>query len=120
MTSHSSLTADRPMYVIINDIDAPEPRMVCQWVPNIGYCYLDRSRGKPSHDGMHGSEATPVEAFGFAHIENHDGTVSFFRTTRPVTSAYRDGQPRRWQHRADAFEFRRLSLGAVQQKEPTS
>ena len=46
---------DRPKYVIVNEYDAPEPRMVCQWVPGVGYCYMDRTHGKSRYDGMTGS-----------------------------------------------------------------
>ena len=100
-------------YAIINDCDAPRPEMVCQWVAGVGYCYLDRRGTKPDHDGMTGAEATPVEAFGFVWAENPDGTVSFYRSERPATATYRDGVPRRWQSRAEAFEHRRLATGAV-------
>ena len=102
----------RPRYVIIDDIDAPEPRMVCQWVPGIGYCYLDRKRNKPAHDGMSGIRATPIEDFGWTWAEDEDGGswVRFYRTERPVTATYPDGVLRRWQHPADYFEFKRLSL----------
>lgn len=101
-------------YVIINDTDAPEPRMVCQRVPGVGYCYLDRSRGKPDFDGMQGAEATPVEAFGFVWADNSDGAVTFYRVDRPITATYRDGEPRCWQHAADSFEFRKLNPIAEQ------
>ena len=99
-----------PPYVILNDIDAPEPRMVCQWVPGIGYCYLDRTRGKPRHDGMSGTEATPLDVFGWTWAEDEDGGswVRFYRTDRPSTAIYPDGVPRRWQHESDYFEFKRL------------
>lgn len=104
-------------YAIINDCDAPRPEMVCQWVPGVGYCYLDRRGTKPDHDGMKGAEATPVEAFGLVWAENPDGTVSFYRSERPATATYRDGVPRRWQHRDDSFEHRQLKVGAVQARE---
>ncbi len=97
-------------YVIINEIDAPEPRMVCQWVPRIGYCYLDRRDGKHRHDGMRGDEATPIEAFGFVWTDNPDGSVSFYMSDKPVTATYRDGEPRRWQSRVQSFERRRLRV----------
>jgi len=105
--------ADRARYVIINDIDAPEPNMVCQWVPGIGYCYLDRRNGKPRHDGMRGAEATPIEAFGFEWAEDRDGMVRFYQAERPVTATYRDGEPRRWQSRTTFFEYRRIKAAAV-------
>ncbi len=99
----------RAKYVIINDFDAPEPKMVCQWVDGIGYCYLDRQGTKSSHDGMKGVEATSVGEFGFDYTENPDGTVSFYRSDRAVTATYRDGEPRRWQHGADQFKHRMLA-----------
>lgn len=108
-----TMTSAKPRYVIINDCDAPQPNMVCQWVENVGYCYLDRSSGKPQHDGMQGFEATPVEAFGFSWTEGGDGTVSFRRSTAPVTATYNDGEPRRWQHRSDGFKHHKLATGAV-------
>jgi hypothetical protein len=104
----------KPKYVIINDCDAPEPSMVCQWVSGIGYCYLDRSAGKPRFDGMHGTEATPVEAFGFVWTDNSDGTVSFYLSDRPVTATYRDARPRRWQSRVKSFEFQQLKAAAIE------
>ena len=85
--------------------------MVCQWVPGVGYCYLNRSGTKPSHDGMLGREATPIEAFGFVWTDNSDGTVSFYLADDPplpVTATYRDGTPRRWQSRAASFEFKQI------------
>lgn len=109
----------RAKYVIINDVDAPEPAMVCQWVPSIGYCYLDRRHPKPRHDGMRGLEATPIEAFGFLWVENSDGTVSFYQSDLPVTATYQDGEPRRWQSRATSFEHKVLRRAAIQTGETT-
>lgn len=103
----------RPKYVIINDTDAPEPRMVCQWVPGIGYCYLDRRDHKSDYDGMRGTEATPVEQFGFAWTDNPDGSVSFYLSDKPATATYQDGEPRHWQSGTTRFEYRRLVV-AVQ------
>jgi len=93
-----------PRYVIINDCDKPEPNMVCQWVPGIGYCYLDRRSTKPEHDGMAGEQATSIEAFGFVWTDNSDGTVSFYKTDKPVTAVYSDGKPRSWQSSTTSFE----------------
>ena len=104
-------TSNFPKYVIINDTDAPQPNMVCQWVAGTGYCYLDRRDGKERFDGMAGSRATPVEAFGWAIAEDEDvgSWVRFYRSDRPSTATYSDGEPRRWQHRANYFEYKRLS-----------
>lgn len=109
-------TTNKAPYVIINDCDLPSPNLVAQWVPGVGYCYLDRRGTKPDHDGMQGLRCTPVEAFGFVWTDNPDGTVSFYRSERPVTATYRDGRPRRWQHDADSFEFRRLVPAARARK----
>lgn len=90
--------------------------MVCQWVPGVGYCYLDRRHNKPDFDGMNGAEATPMEAFGFVCRDDPDGTVSFFLSGDPATATYHDGKPRRWQSHSTAFQRRRLTLGVVKQK----
>ena len=109
-------TTIRHRYVIINETDAPEPAMVCQWVPGCGYCYLDRKPPKPAYDGMQGDEATPLEAFGFVCRDGPDGTVRFFLSGEVATATYRDGKPRRWQSHATAFHRRRLTLGVVKMK----
>jgi hypothetical protein len=101
----------RSKYVIINDIDQPCPNMVCQWVPHIGYCYLNR--GHARFDGMRGHESTDVREFGFSWAENRDGTVSFYRNELEPTATYRDGEPRPWQSRMQSFEWRVLSKGVV-------
>lgn len=101
----------RPRFVIINDTDAPEPRNVCQWVPARGYCYLDRSRGKPEFDGMKGGSATAIEAFGFTWSEGA-GRVRFCRDGATRTAAYQDGQPRDWQSEFEMFDFPLLEQGA--------
>lgn len=101
-----------PRFVIVDEADAPEPRMVCEWVPRVGYCYLDRRRGKADLDGMTGREATPIEAFGFEWAETDGGTVTFHRTTRPVTATYRDGGRRRWQSEIEQFEYPTLKPAA--------
>lgn len=44
------MTSPRTRYVVMNDIDAPTPYMVCQWVDGIGYCYMDRRFHKSDHD----------------------------------------------------------------------
>lgn len=106
-------TAAKTRYVIINGTDAPEPRMVCQWVPDIGYCYMDRRNNKADFDGMLGHEATSIEAFGFSVAEDADGISRFYQSDRPVTATYRDGEPRRWQSHQTFFEWRRLKAAAT-------
>lgn len=109
-------TTNPALYAIINDCDCPEPRMVCQWVTGVGYCYLERKFNKPGFDGMNGSEATSMQEFGFDWTENSNGTVSFSRSERAVTALYRDGEPRRWQHQADQFDFPYLTRTMVSKK----
>lgn len=103
-----------PKFAIINYTDAPQPDMVCQFMPGIGYCYLDRK--KASYDGMISADVTSVDEFGFVWTINRDGTVSFYRSS-PSFATYHDGKPRQWQGTDDSFEFRRLVLkkGKVQQ-----
>lgn len=94
-------------YVIINDCDVPQPDMVCQWVPGVGYCYLDRSGNKPSFDGMKGDEATPINMFGILVHEAKDRTISF-KATGKSFARYLDGRPRRWQSSEPAFTHKML------------
>ena len=98
---------DRPKYVIVNEYDAPEPRMVCQWVPGVGYCYMDRTHGKSRYDGMTGSYIAPVFDFGFDIMENTGGLVSFHKA-RPSVALYLDGEPRRWQSSIHSFSRQML------------
>lgn len=107
---------EQPRYAIINDVDAPQPDMVVQFVRGRGYCYLDRTKAR--FDGMHGEEATDIRAFGFSWAENPDGTVSFYRNDVEPTATYRDGEPRQWQSRQrhkdfQSFEWRVLKLKDV-------
>ena len=114
MTEHEASTSDNqalPKYVIINEFDAPAPQMVCQWVPNVGYCYLDRSKAR--FDGMDGRRATDIGAFGFSWVEYGKGMVRFSQT-RPVTATYEDGAPRRWQSPEREFKYSRVTVGVVQ------
>lgn len=105
-----------PKYVIINDFDAPQPNMVCQWVEGVGYCYLDRTRLKPRYDGMVGTEASEVGAFGFCWEEKADGIVAFHRTDLGSVAVYRDGEYRRWCDSRDEFDHRQLTRADVKAK----
>lgn len=82
--------------------------MVCQWVPGVGYCYLDRTGNKPSFDGMKGEEATPINTFGILVHEAKDGIITF-QVTGKSFARYPDGQPRRWQSSAPQFTHQRLT-----------
>jgi hypothetical protein len=110
-------------YVIINDTDRPEPKMVCQFVQGVGYCYLDRNHRKSDFDGMGGADATSLREFGFVWTENSDGTVSFHLADHPplpVSAKYRDGSQRRWQSSAKSFEFRKLTPSSVRKRASAS
>lgn len=102
-----------PRYVIVSDCDQPAPNMICQWVPGIGYCYLDRTGSKPGHDGMNADGVTSVEQFGISWADNSDGTVSFFPSGKPVTATYHDGKARKWQSKATSFCREQIAPAAV-------
>lgn len=105
-----------PKFAIVNDIDAPQPSLVCQWVPGVGYCYLDRRAGKANHDGMHPTKPTPIEAFGF-NVTQDEGRVRFqLLDDLEVTATYADGRPRRWQSRVTSFSYALLTPGKVLRK----
>lgn len=104
----------KPRYAIINDIDAPEPRNVVQLVDRRGYCYLDGT--KRCYDGMTGTDATDVRAFGFSFAEDTDGMVRFYRNELVPTAKYRDGEPRAWQSLQHSFEWRILTPKNVGRK----
>ncbi len=109
------MSGEPPKYVIVSEADAPHPDMVCQWVPGVGYCYLDRTSNKTRHDGMAGTEATPVEAFSIDWVES-DRIVVFYKTDKPPTATYRDGLPRRWHSSFHLFVRRRLTAKDVKKK----
>ncbi len=106
----------KPRYAIINDCDAPQPRMVCQWVPGVGYCYMDRRENKADFDGMRGTEATKIEEFGFRWAEDPDGVTRFYLSGIPPTASYRDGESRKWQSSVVSFEWRTLKAGAIEKR----
>jgi hypothetical protein len=100
----------RYRYVILNDTDCPERKMVCQFVDGIGYCYLNRDPILARHDGMVSYRPTPMADFGFAVTDMPDGIVKFSQVSSPCAT-YEDGAPRRWQGRATEFEFDMLVKG---------
>lgn len=110
--------SERYKYVIMNDTDAPQPNMVCQWVEGVGYCYLDRTNNKPRHDGMRGSEATPVTTFGVGWVEGK-GMVQFY-VTHPSFARYPDGMPRRWQSDVREFSWPILTLHSFRRRRVAS
>lgn len=100
-----------PKYAIVNTVDAPTPEMVAQWIPGVGYCYLDRTGNKPSFDGMPADEATGINTFGITVFEHGDGPnkgkVDFLATGRSF-ARYHDGLPRLWQDSRHTFTHTRL------------
>lgn len=107
---------ERPRYVIINDIDAPQPNMVAQYVTGTGYCYLDRRNAR--FDGMRGHEAIDVRKFGFSWVEDTDGVVRFYRNELAPTATYSDGESRRWKASGDFFEWPMIKAKARVARSP--
>ncbi len=110
------LSDDRPTFVIIDDIDAPERANVCQLIEGVGYCYMVRDAKRMPFDGMSGVFATPLEHFGFS-IED-DGKIVQFTRTAAGCAKYDDGKPRRWQDRifTDYFELPMLMRAMVRKR----
>jgi len=79
--------------------------MVCEYVEDVGYCYMSRATEPhlKMYDGMQPSRPTALEDFGF-EIEISDKEARFLRT-RTWVATYEDGMPRQWQDHAYPFEF---------------
>lgn len=90
-------TPNPPRFAIMNTCDAPQRRMVCEWIPKVGYCYMRRSVEPhlKDFDGMMPSRPTAIESFGF--VSDVCGTEVVFRRVGPSTATYEDGTPRYWQ-----------------------
>lgn len=102
-----------PRFAIINTCDAPQRRMVCEYLDGVGYCYMARAMEPhlKMYDGMNPERPTSLEDFGFdIEISNNE---ALFRRTRTWVATYEDGMPRKWQDRVYPFEF---SLPLVDKK----
>lgn len=98
-------TIDPPRFAIINTADAPQRRMVCEWVPRVGYCYMVRM-DEPQmrfYDGMKPLHPTSLEDFGFEVTFN--GSDAVFTRIGDSTATYEDGKPRPWQDRTWDKQF---------------
>lgn len=89
--------AKPPRFAIINTTDQPSRRMLCEFIPGIGYCYMSRHEFPylKEYDGMGASRPTAIETFGFS-AEVGRAEVVFTRTGES-TATYEDGEHRSWQ-----------------------
>ena len=101
----SDLPTDRPRFAIMNTMDAPQRRMVCEWVPNVGYCYMMRHHEPhlKDFDGMNPPRPTSLEDFGF-RVDVLSIEAVFTRIA-DSTATYEDGKPRSWQDRCWTDQF---------------
>lgn len=94
-----------PRFAIINTCDAPCRRMVCQYVPKIGYCYNARSLEPhlKNYYGMEPGNPTSLEDFGFDILVV--GELAVFTRNRECIATYEDGKHRPWQDRNHDEQF---------------
>lgn len=105
-------------YVIINTIDAPKRRLVCEMVGG-KYYYMARAfdANLKHFDAMEAAHypPTPMQFFGFSVIEREFQTD--FVRVEPINTSraqYSDGQQRTWQDRDFGWEIgNRFSLPRV-------
>lgn len=98
---------ETPRFAIINTCDAPQRRMVCEYIKGVGYCYMSRETNThlKFYDGMTASRPTAMEKFGFmVEYDNHVREVKFTRIATS-TATYEDGKPRDWQDRNFPYCF---------------
>ncbi len=86
-----------PRFAIMNTCDAPQRRMVCEWVPRVGYCYMMRNMEPHMkvYDGMKPPKPTAIQDFGF-DVDIMNGEA-IFQSFRPSSATYEDGKMRDWQ-----------------------
>lgn len=91
------MTDTFPKYAIVNHCDRPCLRLVAQWVPDVGYCYMAQSYFPElkQYNGMRHPKPTDVRDFGFEIIEGSNGAM--FRKTGQTTARYDNGDWREWQ-----------------------
>ncbi len=93
-----------PVLGIIDDCDAPEPRMmaVVMWSGRIGgykWEYVDRrqqARYEKGRSRTWPEKFTPLKSFGVLALFRSDGALRFERFG-PSQATYPDGKPRDWQ-----------------------
>ncbi len=103
----------QPRFAIMNTTDAPQRRMICEWIPRVGYCYMMRMHEPhlKDFDGMKPLRPTDVREFGFK-VDFAAGEAHFTRIGMS-TATYEDGRPREWQDRQWGDRF---SLPLVNRK----
>lgn len=93
-----------PVLGIIDDCDAPEPRMVVvvMWSGRVGgykWEYVDRRQAARYQRGFtkkFPERFTSLKTFGVAPLFRNDGALRFERFG-PSQATYHDGKPRNWQ-----------------------
>jgi hypothetical protein len=95
--------SDRPRFVILNDYDRPERRLVAQWVPGTGYCYMNRVEEPrlKQYDGVTATRPTNMEDFGFGIVVR--GSAVTFGMVGGNIATYADGRGRPWQDNTTSF-----------------
>lgn len=98
-----------PRFVIFNDTDAPEPRMICELVDG-RYYYMARLYDKRlrEYSMIPHNNVTAVEAFGFEIIEQTWQTD--FVLNGKSLAKYKDGKPRNWQSSNREFSMPNVYL----------
>ena len=91
----------RGTYVIMNDIDCPEARLVAVLTRYDDIKGIWRALYLAAYTNMsapYGPGPTPISAFGKG-VEWSGDAYRVVDTGQPVTATYRDGKPRSWQDR---------------------
>jgi len=92
-----------PKYAIVNDIDQPCKRLICELIDGL-YYYMGRVQD-PSlkrFDGMNPEAPTGLEEFGFIIEETGDRVQFDLPDIAFVSATYPDGKSRKWQ---DSFRL---------------
>lgn len=98
-------------YAILNSIDRPYERLVCELVDG-KYYYLQRAveEGLRDYDGMEPrDDTTSMEDFGFDCIEDASGLEVCFIKRRESVARYESGEIRPWQGKVN-FTHKRVKL----------
>ena len=86
-------------YCIVNWMDRPYEKLICQVIDGKAY-YLDRELRK-RHEGMSIARATDIRDFGLTYTESN-GFVMFVKL-KDSTAKYGDGKTRHWQGSRDTI-----------------
>ena len=105
-------------YVIIDDVDKPCARLICELVGDRYYYMRRDDKVLRRHGSMTGRFAIPLEDFGFTWTEYATGHTCFVRVAQSKAK-YPDGKIRNWQdcHEiGDTFELKRVNLTQREKK----